>query len=300
MLIEEARDLTGLTFEQLAEQLDLSFDDTKRYARHPWIKGSRAPKAVDIQDLENRVAKLLKRSAHIIVVENNAKISLENVHLIADIVEGKPSDGLNLRDFDSTDFQLGYEGDWPTYRRLKYYSKSWADTQTPIYKLVQRAAHNKWPEMLKLYAWQWGILWDKGLPWLSREALRIDPSDSIETFLPILTNRAKRERSLIPFLQKTNVGRTLESVWQYAMLNGCDVSLLDLIYENTMFVAESTKKLVEFHGPGVLAYLQSDCNLSSGNPSEPGVSPTDEYIRDFLVAPIFSNNSKKNTQKIYK
>lgn len=175
MLIEEARDFTGLTFEQLDEALELKEGEAIRYSRYPIERGTRAPNADDIQDLENRVASLLKRSAHTIVVENNAVL---NADPYADPVIGAPHSGMNLRDLDATDIQLGYEDDWPTYRRLKY---------SPPLEGVRP---------LDLYLWQWGILWDKGLlpePW-TRGALGLPQSTPVEEFLPDLVQNAKRQR----------------------------------------------------------------------------------------------------------
>ncbi|XYJ88709.1 Transposase [Cupriavidus necator] len=173
MLIEEARDFTGLTFEQLDEALELKEGEAIRYSRYPIERGTRAPNADDIQDLEDRVARLLKRPAHTVVVENNAVL---NADPYADPVIGEPRSGMNLRDLDATDVQLGYEGDWPTYRRLKY---------SPPTRGVR---------VLDLYLWQWGILWDKGvLPW-SREALGLPQSTPVEEFLPALVQEVKRQR----------------------------------------------------------------------------------------------------------
>lgn len=224
MLIEEARDLTGLTFEQLDEELNLPCGQSRRYSLHPWEKKNRAPQAAGIQELESRVAKLLKRSAHIVVVENNAKIDVENLDQ-ADSLEGRPCDILNLRNFDAEVFQLGYEGDWPTYRRLKTYS-SWLYDNVRIFDLVKWGAHDKWPEMLRLYAWQWGILWDRGLPWLNRESLDASADEPIELFLPKVTEVAMRERVIIGQLNGIFDGREFLSLVEACLL--CETFASDI------------------------------------------------------------------------
>ncbi|MDY7579290.1 hypothetical protein RGU70_13285 [Herbaspirillum sp. RTI4] len=157
MLIEESRDITGLTFAQLDEKLDLPDGQSYRYSLYPIENKTRAPQANQIQELEYRVAKLLKRAAHIVVVENNGKIANESEDFSQqDIVEGKPGDGLNLRQLDGIELQLGYDGDWPTYRRLKSDGVLFYGGGVSIRDLVKRGVHSEWPEMLRLYAWQWG------------------------------------------------------------------------------------------------------------------------------------------------
>jgi hypothetical protein len=72
---------------------------------------------------------------------------------------------LNVRGSVGVDFQLAYEYDWPTYRRLK-----------------NSAA-------LEHHRWQWGIFWDSGVlqpPW-SREHLELPADMPVEEFLPGLT-----------------------------------------------------------------------------------------------------------------
>lgn len=279
MLIEEARDLTGLTFEQLDEEFDFEIGQSRRYSLYPWQKKNRGPQAGGTQALENRVAKLLKRSAHNIVVTNSAKINLENIHL-SEEVEGKIGAGLNLRDFEAVHFQLNYEGDWPTYRRLKSH-RPWLHPGPSINKLLTTDAHEKWPEMLRLYSWQWGVLWDQGLPWLSREALGIDPNVPIESFLPELTAKAMRERMLLPILAKISRGRELLSIWEDALLSGCNDSTLDLIFERVTSAAKTTENHIKRHGPEILIDLQSDINDDNDQPPEPDNGPSDEYSPSF-------------------
>jgi hypothetical protein len=195
MLIEEARDLTGFSYLQLDEKLGLPDGQAYRYSLYPITAKTRAPQAAGIQELENRVARLLKRAPHKIVVENNSKLaegSLFSDSHVEDIVGGK----LNLRDYDALDFQLGYEYDWPTYRRLKYDPEVLFCSGEKIFELIQLGAHNRWPEMLRTYAWQWGILWDRGLPWLSRSEFGISEKWDIEFVVAHLTaeRMAAREK----------------------------------------------------------------------------------------------------------
>jgi hypothetical protein len=187
MLIQEARDVTGFNFKQLDQALGLEEGYSRRYSLYP--KKCRAPQAARLQDMENRIAKLLKRSAHVVVLEDLTK------------VVGKPHSGLNARDTDKYSLWLTYADNWPTYDCLKNYrepgmSENGCDRQSEqeplIHELVGAgAAYEAWPHMLRLYAWQWGVLWDKGLPWLSREALGVAADTPVEVFLPIEVEKAK-------------------------------------------------------------------------------------------------------------
>lgn len=166
MLIEEARDVSGLSYPKLDQALGLPDGQAFRYSQYPIVAKTRAPQAGSVQQLEVRVARFLKRPAHVVVVENNSLLGGPGSHRL-DLVVGTPADELDLGESNSTDLQLGYEGDWPTYRRLKY--AEWSDSLESICSLVNRkASPEDWPEMLALYSWQWGVLWDRGIPWLSR------------------------------------------------------------------------------------------------------------------------------------
>lgn len=221
MLIEEASDLSGLPKSKLAEAMGLSDDQVRRYTRLPGMKNSRAPQAAAVQQLENRVAKLLKRSAHTVVVENNTKLGGSEAYF-SESVEGRPGDDLNLREFDLGSFQLGYEGDWPTYRRLKTH-RAWATGSVDVKSLVKnRAAFERWPEMLRSYAWQWGILWERGVPWLSREAFGVAADATLETFLPELTARAKQDRRAVAVVGGFSHGQQLIAAWEQALTSGED------------------------------------------------------------------------------
>ena len=179
MLIREAREIGGFTFEEL----DGAFGFTKDRCAHYLIfskgkKKSRAPQADEIQDLENKVARILKRLAHRIDVENFALLEEDP---FADIVIGSPDLGKNLREFVSNDFGLCYEDDWPTYSRLT------------VNEAVSPDGHHT---LLELYRWPWGVLWDRcilPLPW-TREEQGFPLDVPIEQLLPTLVEKAKALR----------------------------------------------------------------------------------------------------------
>jgi len=176
MLIEEARDLSGLAHPKLDEVFGFHVGKCQRYALYPPRPWNRAPQADEIQNLENLVARLLKRPAHVVVIEDNTRFVGNNDLL--DVVVGPPDAGLDLRAADETDLELRYEDDWPTYRRLKYSSPRNGIT------------------LLDLYAWQYGIFWDKGIlpdPW-TREALGIPANVPVDVFLPGLVEEMKAKR----------------------------------------------------------------------------------------------------------
>lgn len=160
ILIDEARTLTGLSYSDLDAALDLPDGQSYRYSLYPRTLKTRAPQAASIQQLENRIAALLKRRAHRIVVRNNkAKIQGR------DEIVGSPGNLIDFSDLAWSDLELAYEYDWPTFRRLKGRS------------------------VLEHYLWQWGILWDRGVvpyPW-TREGLGVPANMPVEEFLPSLT-----------------------------------------------------------------------------------------------------------------
>lgn len=175
MLIEEARDLTNMTYAKLDEALNYSTGTCTAYSKYPPRRKTRAPQADEIQDMENRVARLLKRPAHILVIENNALLTADDP--MKSVVVGVPDLGLNLRDAEQIDLVIGYEDDWPTYRRLKY---------SPYNILYGES-------LVKMYAWQWGILWDRGVlpePW-TRETHGIPAGVPIENLIQTLVEKAK-------------------------------------------------------------------------------------------------------------
>ena len=160
MLIDEARTLTGCSYAELDALLDLPEGQCYRYSLYPRTKKTRSPQAASVQNLENRVARLLKRRAHTVLVQNN-----KAAHPCGDETSGAPGDQASLGEITGSDFQLVYEHDWPTFRRLK-----------------DKA-------VMSHYLWQWGILWDRGavpLPW-SRELFNLPADMPVELFLPSLT-----------------------------------------------------------------------------------------------------------------
>jgi len=60
--------------------------------------------------------------------------------------------------------------------------------------------------MLALYAWQWGVLWDRGLPWLDRAKWGISPDAAVESFVPAITEKAKAERAAVARFAGTTEG----------------------------------------------------------------------------------------------
>src|SRR3546814_7312118 len=77
MLIEEAQSISGLSYAQLDEALDLPSGQSFRYSRYPVEAKTRAPQAGSVQRLENRVAVFLKRPRHIVVVERSEEHTSE-------------------------------------------------------------------------------------------------------------------------------------------------------------------------------------------------------------------------------
>jgi hypothetical protein len=191
MLIEEALDLSGLSIAQLAEELDIPYDRVKRYSRYPGEKGKiRGIQVASVQSLENKVAKLLQRSAHPVVI----KYSFGDLAM--------PTVDLNVRDFNEFELWFGYGDGWPTYGCLKFgYENFWPVFGCPRaeYRMelsinelvVQGASFGEWPEKIQPYAWQWGILWDQSLSWLSRAGLGIHPDIPVKSFLHSMTDEAK-------------------------------------------------------------------------------------------------------------
>lgn len=245
MLMEEVRDISGMTYAQLNEALQLPDGQAERYARYPWQTKNRSPQAAGIQELENRVAKLLKRTPHTVVVYNLARIGAGEVSS-RKYIEGRPIAGSDLRDYSADDFRLGYEGDWPTYRNLK-----------------------SRPETLQLYAWQWGIMWERGLKWPSCEAIGLSAGTPVESFLPAITERAVRQRGLIAVLGETPSGRSLLSAWQQALTAGLDDVTLNIIEERVMQAAALAERYAD--GDDVLPRSSGpdEGELEEDGPSDP-------------------------------
>lgn len=190
-LIEEARDISGLNFFELDERLTLSDGQSYRYSKGLRTKKGRAPQLGSIQQLENRVAKLLKRPAHRVVIHNYSDQKM-NVESISDVIVGTPVPGTNFRHLRGQNLSFGYEDDWPTYRRLKY-----GITLEGI-------------ATLSLYMWQWGILWDQDVlpePW-RRECHGLSADAPIE---PLITSIMRT------FMQNRENSFTLDE-WKFLEL----------------------------------------------------------------------------------
>lgn len=179
MLLKEAGDITGLNFKQLDQVLGFEEGYCRRYSLFP--KKCRAPQAGRLQDLEDRVAKLLCRPAHAVVLENLTSTL------------GAPCGGMNARDNDKHSLWFTYEDGWPTYDCLieqrdpglpedwRYYKSS---PRPKLFQLVRDGVDpSAWPDTLRLYSWQWGVLWDRGVPGLSRDEFGVAPNVSTEEFI---------------------------------------------------------------------------------------------------------------------
>lgn len=180
MLIEEAKSISGLSYAELDEALGLSDGQAFRYARYPIDAKTRAPQAGSIQQLENCVAKYLGRPAHNVVAEDNRSIDETDVLNADGLVIGRP-DSVDIGDAEDVDLQLGFEGDGPRFRRLKAGDPLGYE---PIDSLIKRGASIEgWPEMFVLYAWQWGMLWKRRVPWLTLERYGISDGMSVEDWI---------------------------------------------------------------------------------------------------------------------
>ena len=181
MLIEEAQDFTGLSYEKLDQAFGFAPGRCTQYARYPVRKKTRAPQADELQNLENLVARLLLRPAHVLKIENLALLTIDDP--TKNIVVGEPDLNLDFRTFQQVDFVITYEDDWPTYRRLKY---------DPMTLLTGQS-------LVALYAWLWGILYDRQmLPEHFADMLgHLTGKIALETAIPNLMARAKAERRSI-------------------------------------------------------------------------------------------------------
>lgn len=172
MLIDEARDISGMTFAELEDALEAlgqPRSEVQRYAHSLPGRGGRAPLAASIQGLENRVAALLKRPAHKVLVYRYARDGSPTLWS-EDPILGVPAERPDLGDASPFELYLGYEDDWPTYRRLK--ASSIVGGRDGV-------------STLELHMWQWGILWDRGVlpvPY-TRESWGLGPDDPIEPLL---------------------------------------------------------------------------------------------------------------------
>lgn len=166
-LVREARHIGGFTYEQLNELLDLD-GECQRYAACPDAARKRAPKADEIQDLENGIAALLKRpSRKIVVVDIRTRTTL-----------GVPSKGADYLAYSPEDLSLAYADGPPLYEQMideiSDADELWAD--------YLFAAH----------AWQWGLLWERNIPELSRQELGIPVDVPTVELICILQDARRR------------------------------------------------------------------------------------------------------------
>jgi hypothetical protein len=178
MLISEAREITGMTYEQLDEALSYEMGTCGR-----WARGTRAVQLSSIQVLEDKVAQLGKRKAHPISVcdahPEDAGTIEEFMEMIID-EELRP--GMNLRDRRDREFELVYADRWPTYAQLE-----------------DACLTYRW-------RWQWGLLWEQDRlthPW-TRKSLLIRKATPVSAVVKSL------EQEAYIYLG----GRDWQEVWQ--------------------------------------------------------------------------------------
>lgn len=256
MLIEEAKDLTGLTLSQLdvklADPLLRGEDDHYHHSegqadRYLHSKKDRGPRAKSIQGLENRVAKLLGRTAHTVLVRNNFKIHYGDIRFLEEI-EGKPADVPNsrLRKFGPIAFELVYEDNWPTYHQLTMKHDFFSPyPKICIRDLLERGAYNEWPPLLRDFSFQWPALWEKDLPWLKRELFRAKQNTPLEVLLRVVTAAIKqgnRLNAVRPILSTMEDGRKLLSELDDAISHRRPASELNLIADRVIAAGMAAKE----------------------------------------------------------
>ncbi|WP_155623532.1 hypothetical protein [Burkholderia vietnamiensis] len=210
MLIREARDFTKLDDAALDRALGQSFparDESSDIpiaksggatASYRYVSALRAPQAGAIQSLENRVAKLLGRPAHLIVIKDATQRGRADP-----LIYLAPASGLK-RHAEAEEIDLGYDNDWPTYSDFLQYGKF--DIDHPW--------HDQ-PALIKAFGWQWGCLWDRApddyrqrwcrqfrqIPrqWLSYWCERANISEDLamEALLPLLVRKMSEQPGLI-------------------------------------------------------------------------------------------------------
>jgi hypothetical protein len=154
MLVREARDISGVSYEVLAEALRLEVNTLTRYAICEPVSKARAPLHM-AQRLENRVASFLERPAHPVVIECTHNRILYGpgwpywVDLrVSDNTEIKWRRDRDLPFAEEHDFELVYGDSWPHYGKLSSSggfnaSAPWCDQ----------------PASIQEFAVQWGVLW---------------------------------------------------------------------------------------------------------------------------------------------
>lgn len=173
MLIREAKDITGFSNEALAEALNLEFGTLVRYSIYPPRPKTRAPLGI-AQRFENKVAGLLRRASHPVVIEctHESVLQSQSVRHWYDLrvsndariqLWRRPS----LQNATAIDFELTYGDSWPTYDRVGRFDicKPWSEQ----------------PELVKRLSFQWGWLWDESLPYPPPEGMRAWQDEHLRT-----------------------------------------------------------------------------------------------------------------------
>lgn len=216
MLIAEARFLSRfspggvsakpLAYEALDALLFAEHENPKKpdpitsgsyaYSKFPPGKRARAPNAAFIQQLEVRVAEFVGRPSHLVVIENNALISQDFSY--AELNAGVPLPGLDLRDFDASDFQLGYQHGWPTFRQL---TQSFSGLPSM-------------PPLFDAYAWQYARVWESGLLGDRRLMLRdlgLADDTTLREMIKVAVEKQVAIRRQLPFYVKYPAGNLPET-----------------------------------------------------------------------------------------
>lgn len=163
-LLQEAQRVGRVTLEKLDELLDLGSGECERYAASPNAVRKRAPSAAAIQRLENGLAALLKRPRRqVVVIDSRTRKQI-----------GIPCKGTDFRNYSPSDLSLAYAGGWPTYGEMIESGKLWADY------------------LFATHIWQWGLLWEKGVPELSRAELGIPDDVPVDELICILQDARSR------------------------------------------------------------------------------------------------------------
>lgn len=169
MLMEELRDIGGYrsprSLMEALESAGLATERVKHYISTN-KKKIRGPSRAALQQLENKVAKILRRPAHIVVIYDANRLygSGDPCETMVKISAKYP------RWMEGTKtclLELGYDANWPTYRRLKMAGE----------------------EAKARYAWQWGVLWEQGA--YLREALGVHQDQSIDAYIAERVQQAK-------------------------------------------------------------------------------------------------------------
>jgi hypothetical protein len=101
--------------------------------------------------------------------------------------------------------------------------------------------------MLRLYAWQWGILWERGVPSLNRETFGVKNDAKIESFLPEMTENAMCDRRAFAVVGGFTIGRKMLDAFEQATLKGDD-DLIDHALTLIATTSEAIENMVQLVG----------------------------------------------------